>query len=94
MPLLIELLKKFKVKSAYLFGSVLTNSFSKNSDIDILVNYDEKMDPLEMGENLMDLYIALQDGLKKRVDLLTERSLKNPYFIQEINATKLKIYEN
>lgn len=94
MPLLIELLKKYKVQSAYLFGSVLTNRFSENSDIDILVNYDEKMDPLEMGENLMDLYIALQDGLNKKVDLLTERSLKNPYFIQEINATKLKIYGN
>ena len=56
------------------------------------MNYDDDMDPLEMGESLMELYIALEDNLNRKIDLLTERSLKNPYFIKEINETKYQIY--
>ena len=92
MPIVLQLLKTHKVKSAYLFGSVLTDHFNDNSDVDFLVNYDDNMDPLEMGESLMELYIALEDNLNRKIDLLTERSLKNPFFIQEINETKYQIY--
>lgn len=56
------------------------------------MNYDDDMDPLEMGESLMELYIELEDNLNRKIDLLTERSLKNPYFIKEINETKYQIY--
>lgn len=92
MPVVLQLLQTHKVKNAYLFGSVLTDRFNDNSDVDFLVNYDDNMDPLEMGESLMELYIALEDNLKRKIDLLTERSLKNPYFIKEINETKYQIY--
>jgi predicted nucleotidyltransferase len=34
----------------------------------------------------------LEDHLKRPVDLITETSLKNPYFIEEVNETKMKIY--
>lgn len=92
MPVVLRLLQTHKVKDAYLFGSVLTDRFNDNSDVDLLVNYDDDMDPLEMGESLMELYIELEDNLNRKIDLLTERSLKNPYFIKEINETKYQIY--
>ena len=92
MPVVLRLLQTHKVKDAYLFGSVLTDRFNDNSDVDLLVNYDDDMDPLEMGESLMELYIELEDNLNRKIDLLTERSLKNPYFIKEINEKKYQIY--
>lgn len=92
MSVVLRLLQTHKVKDAYLFGSVLTDRFNDNSDVDLLVNYDDDMDPLEMGESLMELYIELEDNLNRKIDLLTERSLKNPYFIKEINETKYQIY--
>lgn len=90
----VQILALHKVKNAYLFGSVLTERFNAQSDVDFLVNYEPSMDPLERGELLLSLQIALEDEIHRDVDLLTEYSLKNPYFIDEINKTKYLIYGN
>ena len=90
----VQILALHKVKNAYLFGSVLTERFNDQSDVDFLVNYEPSMDPLERGELLLSLQIALEDEIHRDVDLLTEYSLKNPYFIDEINKTKYLIYGN
>lgn len=81
LPQVIELLEKHKVKSALMFGSVLSEKFNEESDVDFLVNLQEGLDPVDAGGHLW------------KIDLLTERSLKNPYFINEINQTKFPIYE-
>lgn len=88
----VELLKVHKITNAYVFGSVLTERFNSSSDVDFLVNIQEDLDPVDAGEHLWDLTSELEDLLKRKVDLLTERSLKNPYFIKEINETKFPIY--
>lgn len=93
LPQVIELLRKHEIKSAYFFGSVLTDSFNENSDVDFLVNLKDNLDPVVAGEHLWDLTFELEDLLCRNVDLLTERALKNPYFIMEINETKFPIYE-
>ena len=92
MPQVIVLLKKHKVKSAFVFGSVLTKKFNKKSDIDFLINLQDGLDPVEAGEHLWDLEYELGDLFNRKIDLLTERSLKNPYFIKELNETKFSIY--
>jgi len=88
----IVLLKKHKIKNAYVFGSVLTDKFNEKSDLDFLVNMEPDLDPVDAGEHLWSLYYDLKDLLNRDIDLLTERSLKNPYFIDEINQTKYAIY--
>jgi predicted nucleotidyltransferase len=92
LPQIIELFKKHKIKSAYIFGSVLSEKFNEESDVDFLVNLQDGLDPVDAGGHLWDLQYELSDLLRREVDLHTERSLKNPYFIQELNATKLSIY--
>jgi len=93
LPLIISLFEKHKIKEAYLFGSVITDKFDENkSDVDFLVNFLDGIDPLEKGELLWSLRFSLEDNLKRPVDLITETSLKNPYFIEEVNETKMKIY--
>jgi len=94
IPTVIELFKKHKIKSAYLFGSVLTDQFDEQSDIDLLVSFMDYSSPLEVGQSIWDLEDALEVLTARKVDLLTERSLKNPYFIQELNNTKQLIYES
>ena len=93
LPLVIGLLKKHKIKRAFLFGSAVTEKFNDNSDIELLINFEDGLDPLEKGELLMDLQIALEDNLHRDIDLLTETALKNPYLIEELNEKKIKIYE-
>ncbi len=51
---------KNKVKSLYVFGSVLTNKFSTKSDIDLVVDIDSN-DPFEYADNYFNLKFSLQD---------------------------------
>ena len=92
LPQIIELLIKHKIIKAYVFGSVLTDKFNSKSDVDFLVTIQNNLEPLETGEHLWNLTYELEDLLKRNVDLLTEKSLKNPYFIQHLNETKFPIY--
>lgn len=92
LPKVFELFKKHKIKKAYIYGSALTDKFNKDSDVDFLVNLQEGLNPVDAGEHLWDLEYELKDLLQRDVDLLTERSLKNPYFISELNSTKVLIY--
>ena len=93
LNLVIAILKQHNVKEAYLFGSVLTDRFNEKSDIDLLVNYEDfTQDPVEKGENIWNLQFTLEDKLHREVDLVNEASLKNPFFIKEVNETKFKIY--
>jgi len=88
-----SLCKKYKVKELYAFGSVTRKDFKKNSDVDLLVNF-KKLPLLDYADNYFDLIYSLEDVFKRRVDLLTIKSLKNPYFIEEVNETKVKVYES
>ena len=92
LPLIISLFEKHKIKDAYLFGSALTDKFNEKSDVDFLVNFDDDLEPVEKGELLWSLRFSLEDDLNRPIDLITTSSLKNPYFIEELNETKQKIY--
>jgi len=92
LPQINSLFQKHKIKNAYIFGSAISEKFDTDSDVDFLVNLQENIDPVEAGENLWLLEDELKLLLKRKVDLITERSLRNPYFITEINNTKQLIY--
>ena len=93
LPKVKELFEKHQILNAYFFGSVLTEKFNKNSDIDLIINFIDYSNPLKVGQSIWDLEDELEKITSRKVDLLTERSLKNPFFIQEINNTKELIYE-
>ncbi len=80
-----------KVKSLYVFGSVLTDRFSDKSDIDLVVDI-ESNDPLEYADNYFNLKFALQDLMKRRIDLLENKAIKNPYIRTSIDRTKSLLY--
>ena len=92
IKLLKPIFQSHKIEKAYLFGSVITEKFSANSDIDILISFQDNIDPLEKGELWWSLYDSLRLHFNREIDLVTESSLKNPYFIKEINNTKQMIY--
>lgn len=79
------------VKLLYAFGSVCTDSFNDKSDLDFLIQFY----PMEHGE-YADTYFLLadkfEDLFKRSVDLVTNKSLSNPYFIYSINQTKILLY--
>ena len=87
------LCKDHKVKYLYLFGSAVSDRFDpNNSDIDLLVEIDSK-DPIEKGEQLLSLWDLFEDFFKRKVDLLTEASIKNPFLRNSIDSSKVLIYD-
>ena len=88
-----SLCREYKVKYMYAFGSSSNNKFDKEtSDIDLIVELDEP-DPVERGENLMALWDKLEDFFHRKVDLLTESSIHNPYLRKSIESNKILIYD-
>lgn len=80
------------VIKAEVFGSVLTSDFNDSSDVDQLVSFSDRVDVLDYSDNYFNLKEALEALLKRRVDLLSERSLKNPVLIESINQSKQRFY--
>jgi hypothetical protein len=85
------LCQKNRVKSLYVFGSVLTDKFTDKSDIDLIVDIDS-IDPLEYSDFYFNLKFALEELLRREIDLLESRALKNPYLIDNINQSKTLLY--
>ena len=69
MPKIKKILKKNGVVKAGIFGSYARGEQKKNSDIDILIEFDGSLLDLVRLEN------ELKKNLKKKVDLLTYRAI-------------------
>jgi predicted nucleotidyltransferase len=82
----------YNVKSLFAFGSVCTSKFNDESDIDLLITFK----PMEYGD-YADTYFEIAEKFEnlfhRPVDLITEKSLSNPYFIESLNQTKTLLYE-
>lgn len=89
---LMALCLKYNVKSLYAFGSVCTENFNENSDIDLLISL-KPMDYEDYADTYFELVEKLENIFKRHVDLVTDKSLGNPYFIESLNQTKTPIYE-
>ncbi|HAJ99107.1 MAG TPA: nucleotidyltransferase [Bacteroidales bacterium] len=83
---------KYPVKSLYAFGSVCTEKFNDHSDIDLLISL-KPMDYGDYADTYFELVEKFENIFKRPVDLITDKSLGNPYFIESINQTKTPIYE-
>ena len=88
------LCQRHRVKSLYVFGSVGSDAFNDKSDIDLLIDFDTDLSINDYSENCFALHYKLRDVLKREIDLVTQRSLSNPYFIQRIEQTKQLLCES
>lgn len=82
---------RYSVKRLYAFGSVLTDKFNETSDIDLIVDF-EPIEVSEYADNYYDFKFSLEDILHKPIDLLEEKAIKNPYFLQVVNKQRQLIY--
>ena len=85
-----EYFKTQPVVKAWLFGSYARGEQTKDSDVDLLISLDEDANVGLFG--LSGMHLDLQDMLKRRVDLVTEKGLL-PFARQSVNHDKLLIYE-
>ena len=89
----VDLCRSHQVDKIYAFGSSITAHFDPSkSDIDLVVKIDVE-DPLDRGEVLLSLWDKLEVLFDKKVDLLTDDSIRNPYLKSNIDRTKKLIYD-
>ena len=88
-----ELCKENRVKTLFAFGSVTRDDFNADSDIDLVVDFEEK-DPFIYSDLYLNLKSKLENILNRQVDLLEERAIKNRFFKQQLESTKVPLYVN
>ena len=86
-----RLCQDYDVKTMYAFGSVCTDKFNDKSDIDILISFKD-ISIEKYTDNYFELHYKLEELFNRKIDLLTENSLSNPYFIESIEETKQLLY--
>lgn len=86
-----KLCESYHVEELYVFGSVLTDRFSPDSDIDFLVRF-SGVAPREYFDNYMDFKEGLESLFGRNVDLLEMQTLKNPVLKRAIDREKKMVY--
>lgn len=84
-----KICKEMCLRRLDLVGSATRDDFADESDIDVLVTF-------EGDENLFDRYFSLKERLeavfKRKVDVIEERAIRNPFFRKAIDRDRVKVY--
>ena len=88
-----ELCRRYGVERIALFGSAVSGRFDPTaSDLDFVVRFSDRQPTGGYAERYLDFADSLERLLGRRVDLVTEQSIRNPYFRREIEATREILY--
>jgi hypothetical protein len=86
-----DLMRNYGVVRACLFGSAATGKMTDDSDVDFLVSFNPNLNYTDYGNNYFQLIYALQNLLKKDVDIIAGETITNPYLLQKINCQKIAV---
>lgn len=90
---IIALCRKYKVKTLSVFGSILTDRFNDNSDVDLLVDFEAyDHDKFDYVANYFSLRDALERLFNRKVDLIEYGNNLNPIFKALVDKKKQLIY--
>lgn len=88
---IFSLCKKHKVSKLFAFGSVLTNRFTDESDVDLVVEF-QNMPVEDYADNYLNLKDALSSLFHREIDLLEDKAIRNPIFRRQVDNSKQLIY--
>lgn len=80
-----NLISKYHLKSIGIFGSFTREDFTDDSDIDILIDYEQPL-----GIEFIDLADELERILNRKVDLVSKKGIK-PKYLEEIQKDLLYV---
>ena len=93
---LAELCRRFHVAKLELFGSRATGTARPESDVDLLVTFEEGFTPSFLSENgFCALHLALEAFFGRHIDLLTRDTVendRNPYFRETVLGEARTLY--
>jgi uncharacterized protein len=85
-------LQTLQSQKLYLLVSILTPKFNKDSDIDMLVQFDN-VDILEYVDTYFDFKEKLEKLLGREFDLIENQVIRNPIFRKIVDRDKKIVYD-
>lgn len=87
-----DLCRQYRIRKLDVFGSAATGAFDpETSDIDFIVDLGEY--ECGVARRYFNFIWALEDLLGHPIEMLTEPSIKNPYFREAVEEQRTSIYE-
>ena len=97
LPEIVKTCEQMQVQSLYLFGSgVRKKDYDNKSDLDFLFTFksDNEGNLLPPFYDYFDLMFQLEKITGRKIDLVSEKQIRNKFFLKKVNAEKIKIYES
>lgn len=91
LPKIKQVMRAYGVERAFLFGSAALGTMTEDSDVDFIIKFPDDMNFVTYSDNYFALAEQLETLLHKKVDLVTEKTLQNPYLLQNIERHKLQL---
>lgn len=88
-----KICRSLSVDKLYIFGSGADSSLQEESDLDFLVSFKNDLSADVYADHYLLLHKELEKLFKRKIDLVTERSLSNPFFSESIDSSKKLIYD-
>ena len=93
-PELIALCQRYRVNRLDLFGSAATGDFNPaTSDYDFIATFSDANLP-GYARRYVEFAESLEGLFNRDVDILTERSISNPFFRESVNRNRITLYED
>jgi len=87
-----ELCRKHHVRRLAVFGSAARDDFDPSrSDVDLRIEFDDQAIE-RYADNYFELQNALEALLRRKVDLLSSPTIRNPYFRDAVEASQVTLY--
>lgn len=89
---LADICRAHHVRNLSVFGSAAREDFDPaTSDVDLLVEFDP-LSELDYAPNYFDFLTQLDDLFRRKVDLVSNQYIHNPYFRREVEKDKVLLY--
>jgi uncharacterized protein len=88
---LSELCRKYAVKRLALFGSAVRGDFDVGSDLDFVVEFTD-FTVENAADRYLGLLVDLEDLFGRKIDLVSYPAIRNPFFKQVVDQTRVSLY--
>jgi uncharacterized protein len=91
-PQLLLLCRKYDVRRLDLIGSAAREDFDPGrSDVDFVVEFNN-FTVENAADRYLGLMVDLEDLFGRKIDLVSYRAIRNPYFKQVVDNTRVTLY--
>jgi predicted nucleotidyltransferase len=92
-PEIADICRRQGIHRLDVFGSAATGQFNaQTSDVDFIAEFDDSSPSGGLLDRYLELATRLEAVLGTAVDIITPRSLRNPYFRESVNASRETVY--